>query len=708
MLLYQRFRTRLVILFLFAALIDILTFSTYPASAAQTRYVVKFSKVPQVTTPSLFTSLTIGPDGRLYASTLFGQVFDWAIAPDGTLVDEQMVDLIPGRIIVGLEFDPRSTSDQYILWITHNWGGVENAPNFTGVFERVLITNPGTPQETWDHQPFITGFPRSTIDHLTNSLDFGPDGALYLVQGSTSATGAPDKVWGYRPETLLSATVLRIDLAALEAQGQLPLDVQTGILEPDGTLLDENNYGLGDPRLADLYDPTAPGAPVTIYATGLRNAYDLVWHTNGQLYVPINGASAGGNVPGTPEELPPACQHRIDAAFYGAYDSPGVPTVMNVPDQRDYLARVVQFGYYGHPNPLRCEWVLNGGNPASNPDTENVESPYPVGTPPDRNWRGYAFDFGYHTSSDGIIEYRSDRFGGALRGKLIVVNYQSSNIIALEPGGPNLDIISYQTEIEGFKDYAYPLDLVEDTATGNIYVSEFGEQRIVLLRPIEDTVATETSDAAGTRLVSTITMSDSGRRSTRPISLKLVLLVQAGLAGCGAMLWGAYTLESGQRTGIQRHLVQTSILLVTLMLVMTPMLMRQASLSRIAPYMAPNVSQALRQRAVSTDDPSDSPDTTVLVGNTGEMDGSALYTGTCAICHGPDAHGLPNLGLDLVTSEFVGSMDDAELVAFLKTGRVAWDPANTTGATMPAYGGNPSLTDEQLVQIVLYLRELRR
>ena len=34
------------------------------------------------------------------------------------------------------------------------------------------------------------------------------------------------------------------------------------------------------------YDPYAAGAPLTLYATGVRNAFDLVWHSNGHLYAP--------------------------------------------------------------------------------------------------------------------------------------------------------------------------------------------------------------------------------------------------------------------------------------------------------------------------------------------------------------------------------------------------------------------------------------
>ena len=48
------------------------------------------------------------------------------------------------------------------------------------------------------------------------------------------------------------------------------------------------------------YDPTAPGAPLTIYATGIRSGFDLLWHRNGNLYTGLNGAAAGGNVPQGP------------------------------------------------------------------------------------------------------------------------------------------------------------------------------------------------------------------------------------------------------------------------------------------------------------------------------------------------------------------------------------------------------------------------
>src|SRR5690606_7316677 len=85
--------------------------------------------------------------------------------------------------------------------------------------------------------------------------------------------------------------------------------------------------------------------------------------------------------------------------------------------------------------------------------------------------------------------------------------------------------------------------------------------------------------------------------------------------------------------------------------------------------------------------------------------GETLLT-QCAACHGPDARGIPNLGKDLVNSEFVASLSDDELVQFVITGRPIWDPLNTTGIDMPPKGGNPALSTEDIQAIVAYLRTL--
>jgi len=88
--------------------------------------------------------------------------------------------------------------------------------------------------------------------------------------------------------------------------------------------------------------------------------------------------------------------------------------------------------------------------------------------------------------------------------------------------------------------------------------------------------------------------------------------------------------------------------------------------------------------------------------------GQQLFVGTCSACHGPTGEGIEGLGKDMTTSDFIAGLSDAELVEFVKTGRDTNDPANTTGVAMPPKGNNPALTDEQLMDIVAYIRSIHK
>lgn len=88
--------------------------------------------------------------------------------------------------------------------------------------------------------------------------------------------------------------------------------------------------------------------------------------------------------------------------------------------------------------------------------------------------------------------------------------------------------------------------------------------------------------------------------------------------------------------------------------------------------------------------------------------GKTHYDSVCIACHGADATGMPNLGKDLTNSEFTQSLSDEELVEFIKMGRSPSDPENTTGIDMPPKGGSPSLSDQDLYDIVAYLRTLEQ
>jgi hypothetical protein len=338
------------------------TFTTGSAVAPTDPLNVEFTKVSIPGTQNKkYTSLAIGPDGKLYALKLDGGLERYTInRTDGTLSGQQLINTIStkygARYAVGLAFDPAATATNPIVYISHS-SGWDNAPMFDGKISRLSGASLAT------EQLLINNLPRSVRDHLVNSLAFGPDGALYFTQGSNSSMGSQDAVW-QRPECLLSASVLRLDFRKL-ATVPLPLDVRT----TDNQQV-INSAPATSMRMSDgTYNPYGSTSPLTIYASGVRNGYDLVWHTNGQLYVPSNGSAAGGNSPASV-----AGTRRPTGAFY---NGPYVPATAAVPVQNDLLYRInplKHVGYFGHPNPMRGEYVTYRGF-ADNPNYPFTQGP---------------------------------------------------------------------------------------------------------------------------------------------------------------------------------------------------------------------------------------------------------------------------------------------------------------------------------------------
>ncbi len=507
-----------------------------------------------------YTSLAMGPDGQLYASTNAGTISRFPINADGTLGAREDFDVVKvnnggSRLVVGLTFDPASTATAPILWVTHTDFGVSNvAPQWGGKLSRISGAGLAT------YEDYVVGLPRSKKDHVTNSIDFGPDGAMYINQGSNAAAGAPDSAWGFRAEELLTASVLRVDPTLIPA-GSRPLNAQTARTG--------STYG------GPLYDPYAPGAAVTLHATGIRNAYDLIWHSNGQLYVPSNGTAAGGNTPAGPGSSA-ACAQRGDG-----YTGAGVPGGTNFATQREFLFRIEQGGYYGHPNPLRCEFVMNGGNPAAGTDVADTGGKpgegssyyrYPEGTQPDPNFRGFAHDFLFNNSPNGVIEYAGGAFGGALQGRLIVARYSGpDDLQALTLSADGTEVVG--TEVvygpgNGDPRLNDPLDVVEGPG-GALYVTEYSERtpanaRLRLLRPrgaaaaapdltVGDTrVVLNDTVAAGASAPQTVTLSNPGSAA-----LQVTGLTIGGTNGARFALAGAPTLPLTLQPGESRNLSVT-------------------------------------------------------------------------------------------------------------------------------------------------------
>ena len=415
-----------------------------------------------------FTATTIGPDHKLYAADMYGEIFRWTIGSDGTLSGRTLINTVrdengENRIITGITFAPDATSSDLKLYVSHGQyklgttattgtGVANQADNYTGAIS--LLTGANLD----GYRDVIINIPRSVKDHMNNQVVFDRAGDnFYFLIPSMSAMGAPDTVWGNREENRLSAAMYKVNVDKLNNE-----------------LTDTGPIDLGE---SSTYDVNDSHNALTVYATGIRNAYDMVFHSNGRLYTATNGSSAGGNTPA----------------------GGGAPALTGVPQtEEDKLLDLKPGKYYGHPNPERDEFVLDGGNPTSGVDPYEFATStgvaagklYPVGVQPDSNWDQPAYDLGKNVSPDGMIEYTGNAFGGLLSGYMLIARYNGgSDLLAVKPNSDGtISKSNIETRITGFTGLQKPLDLVEDSATGNVYVVQMPDENqdtgsVRLLKP---------------------------------------------------------------------------------------------------------------------------------------------------------------------------------------------------------------------------------
>ena len=495
-----------------------------------------------------FSSLVIGPDGKLYASTTGEVIKRWTIAEDGTLTDlEELTIPLTGsnhpitgarasddRLIIGLTFAPEATADNLVAYITHSALTLSNGPEWDGKLTRLSGPDLGTVQDILVH------LPRSAKDHLTNSVVIGPDNDLFIVQGSNSAGGSPDPAWANRPERLLAAAVLRLEVDKLPSQ--LPLDVFT----TDNISVINAAPATGLTMSDGTYNPYSSDSPLTLYATGIRNAYDMVFHSNGWLYVPTNGTAGNrSNSPNTPASADYVTRdpsglgvRRPNGTFF---TDPTIPGVTGGETQKDWLFKSRGGSYHGHPNPYRGEYVLNHGGraysglPGQTEASYRDVAKYPTDLGPDPNYLEVAFDFGLNKSPNGAIEYRSNAFNGKLKGMLMVVRFSGQDdILVMQPGNNSGDILQSFPDVPGLQGLDDPLEVVEDPRTGNLYAAQYDRdqnvnQQLLLLRADVPAIPQAEIVASPKELIFEITTNGEGQQT----DLQVVTVRNNGSAALG-------------------------------------------------------------------------------------------------------------------------------------------------------------------------------
>ncbi|MEK6321951.1 MAG: PQQ-dependent sugar dehydrogenase [Acidobacteriota bacterium] len=231
--------------------------------------------------------------GRLFVGTYPGRILI-LLDNDGDGRADQVKTFASGLLIpLGLEF--RANGD---LFITSNL--------LRGVGRIIRLRDTNGDDVADQITTIIDNLP-SQGAHQTNKLKFGPDGLLYFSQGSSTDNGTP--AVNEPPEGPLNATILRVDV-----------------------------------------DSPTPQAEV--FATGLRNAFGIVFHPeNDQLFATDGGSGELGQVP----DISPLEEVNwiVQGGKYGFPGCEGVPVpVADNPACAGVRAPMTTFGQHLTPTSI--------------------------------------------------------------------------------------------------------------------------------------------------------------------------------------------------------------------------------------------------------------------------------------------------------------------------------------------------------------------
>ena len=498
------------------------------------------------------TSLQFGPDGRLYVTEQNGQINAFTIAiQNGTYVatDVEVIELVrdiqnhnddgslsneSNRQVTGLVVT--GTASQVVLYVSSSdprisFNGEVNLDTNSGVITRLTQTGNG-----FEAVDIIRGLPRSEENHSNNGLVLSNDGnSLFVSIGGNTNNGAPSQFFSYANEYALSGSILEIDLQDINSRAiltdngpgqngrQFVYDLPTlddpntpnitdGVGE-DANGLDESGPFGGNDGLNQAILPA--DAPLRIFADGLRNAYDLVVTENGQLFTVDNGSNGG--LGGDP--------------IFVNGQSTSQPNDGGSGDPEP-LFLVTEGGFYGHANPIRSNQdqsftaFNDNGNPDNSlafntvsdlservPDGVDIQDGFIIdpsrftgdanrlalsGTRIERDSAQSNTLVNLGSSSNGLVEFTGNAFGGQLAGDLLVAQFNGNvTRLNLSPDGTS----ATSETIPGLTGLATPLDV---TVSNNVvFVAELGSGSIRVFAP-SNTVVGISDDIDGDGLVNAI------------------------------------------------------------------------------------------------------------------------------------------------------------------------------------------------------------
>lgn len=368
---------------------------------------------PDISEP---TTLAFGPDGRLYVGQLNGQIVALTLDQQTVTNADLIADADTFESVLGLAFNPVGAVEPITLYVSHTllYGGADG-PAFAGAIAKLTAPE-------FRSEEIITGLPVSNAEHGTNGMAFDSQGRLFIAQGGTTNAGVPSERFD-RAETPLSGAILVADIADLEFDGSIGHD-------PANVASNATDQVAGD---------------VQVFASGFRNPYDIVVHSNGFIYATDNG---------------PNGQDGLQSVTCTSDDTG--------PTHPDELNLVSEGGYYGHPNRNR------GRHDERQCAYQAADQSLPDGTGP-------IATLGFFVSADGMIEYHSESFDGLLQNNLIYVEWAQGRAWRVVLTRDGLGVVSISQLLPGRM--KRPLDIAEGP-DGTLYIAEMDADRISFFRPM--------------------------------------------------------------------------------------------------------------------------------------------------------------------------------------------------------------------------------
>jgi len=397
------------------------------------------------------TSIQFGPNGNLYVAERDGYIWEYEVERTSTNNsitnhndDGTVNNAVDGRLVTGILV-----------------AGTAARPEiFVASADPRMAAGPSGNDSNLDtnKNDIVRGLPRSEENHVGNGMQLSANGnTLYIAMGGHTNMGRPSNNFAGLPEYALSAAIVEIDLNQI---GDNTYDLPT-LDDEDRAGVDDSNdpFGGNNGKNMAILDNNSP---VSIYAPGFRNSYDLLLTDDGRMYTVDNGPNAGwGAIP--------------DNNCLGTYKDGGNT-------YGDSLHHITNKGYFGgHPNPTRGSKknTFNESNPQS-PITgtaNTIECQYKV---PDKG-NNALHVFG--SSTNGLTQYTASNFSGSMKGDLLAASFNKS-VYRIQLNNNGDTIIGLD---KFFNNLGTPLDVTtqgdNDKFPGTVWVTDYAQNGQYLLTP---------------------------------------------------------------------------------------------------------------------------------------------------------------------------------------------------------------------------------